>query len=318
MLDKSFTTLLDASFGDVDQLCSDVRHWDLEFQPLTATPSRATIGRVIQGGSRRFDCAYARFLINIDQRGAPPPGKFTFTIPGKKLNSIWWQGQHVEQQDILVYVPGTEMRSVTGRDFEVHLISLTEADIAHYAERCGLMLPSLSRLPSVFKAPDSLAREAQNVLGRMTSNPDGIDDCSLDEIAEKLVICWLSQIGIASRRKHVPQSSIALDRILSAVSSGEAASIRLSEICADTGLSRRALEIAFRERFDLSPAAFLKTSRLSATRRELMVATPQKATVGDIMAKSGFSHVGQFATDYRRMFGELPSDTLKQSGHKGR
>jgi len=28
----------------------------------------------------------------------------------------------------------------------------------------------------------------------------------------------------------------------------------------------------------------------------------------------GFWHMGQFARDYRRLFGELPSDTLRCSG----
>lgn len=30
------------------------------------------------------------------------------------------------------------------------------------------------------------------------------------------------------------------------------------------------------------------------------------------MTSHGYWHMSQFASDYRRMFGELPSDTLKQ------
>ena len=126
MLDRSFTTVLDAGFDDVDQLCSTVRLWDLDFQPLQSGTAPGSVARVIQGGTRRFDCAYARILLNIDQRGAPPPGKITFTIPGRQLDAIWWQGQATTANDILVYFPGTEMKSLTGNDFEVHLISLTE------------------------------------------------------------------------------------------------------------------------------------------------------------------------------------------------
>jgi AraC-like DNA-binding protein len=37
------------------------------------------------------------------------------------------------------------------------------------------------------------------------------------------------------------------------------------------------------------------------------------ATVGDVAAKFGFWHSGQFAADYWRAFGELPSVTLGRS-----
>jgi AraC family transcriptional regulator, ethanolamine operon transcriptional activator len=33
-------------------------------------------------------------------------------------------------------------------------------------------------------------------------------------------------------------------------------------------------------------------------------------TIGDIANTWGFWHMGQFAADYRRQFGELPSETL--------
>lgn len=311
LLDKSFTTLLDARFGDIDQMCADVRHWDLDFHPLQTDALTPSIGRVIQGMSRRFQCAYARFLVNIDQRGAPPADKFTFGFPGRNLNAIWWQGQHVSQEDVLVYFPGTEMHSVTGCDFEVHIISLSEEDIERYADRCGLKRPSSGRLPSLFKAPTFLIEEARSLLGLMTSDPLSIDDCSLDLFAENLVRCWLGQIGLVSKTATSHHSDQVLDQVLAAVSQGNSADVRVSELCENAGLSRRALELAFRERFNMGPAAFLKSSRLVETRRRLSAASSAEASVGNIMALSGFSHVGQFARDYKRMFGELPSVTLE-------
>ncbi|GHU15365.1 hypothetical protein AGMMS50225_28560 [Betaproteobacteria bacterium] len=39
---------------------------------------------------------------------------------------------------------------------------------------------------------------------------------------------------------------------------------------------------------------------------------PALDTVGDIAARWGFWHLSHFAADYKEMFGELPSDTLRQ------
>jgi AraC family ethanolamine operon transcriptional activator len=42
------------------------------------------------------------------------------------------------------------------------------------------------------------------------------------------------------------------------------------------------------------------------------MAAPE-SRVADIAIRWGFWHMGQFARDYRAMFGELPSETLKKS-----
>ena len=37
------------------------------------------------------------------------------------------------------------------------------------------------------------------------------------------------------------------------------------------------------------------------------------AGIRDIANRYGFWHMGQFAADYKKLFGELPSKTLKQN-----
>jgi AraC family ethanolamine operon transcriptional activator len=55
--------------------------------------------------------------------------------------------------------------------------------------------------------------------------------------------------------------------------------------------------------------AYFKTSRLNEVRQELKVA-PAGTTVREIAQHWGFRHTGEFAADYRRLFGELPSQTV--------
>ncbi|MFV2073945.1 MAG: helix-turn-helix domain-containing protein, partial [Thermoanaerobaculales bacterium] len=47
-------------------------------------------------------------------------------------------------------------------------------------------------------------------------------------------------------------------------------------------------------------------------RRALRSAT-QPTLVTDVANSWGFWHMGQFAADYRRQFGELPSETLRRA-----
>ena len=50
--------------------------------------------------------------------------------------------------------------------------------------------------------------------------------------------------------------------------------------------------------------------KLNTIRKELKHADPIKAKIVDIANNWGFWHMGQFATDYKRLFGELPKETI--------
>ena len=46
--------------------------------------------------------------------------------------------------------------------------------------------------------------------------------------------------------------------------------------------------------------------------RETLLESEPENSVSAIAARWGFDHFGRFAVEYRRRFGERPSDTLKQ------
>jgi transcriptional regulator GlxA family with amidase domain len=77
-------------------------------------------------------------------------------------------------------------------------------------------------------------------------------------------------------------------------------------------VSLRTLNRGFRERFGIGPKAYLLRQRLAAVRRDLIRATSDQR-VADAANRRGFWHMGQFARDYRSVFGELPSATLEAS-----
>ena len=74
----------------------------------------------------------------------------------------------------------------------------------------------------------------------------------------------------------------------------------------------RKLFEGFRKHFGLSPMAYLKKFRLGAVRQEIL----EDASVRNISVIAmgwGFSHLGRFASEYRKLFDETPSATLQRS-----
>lgn len=88
-------------------------------------------------------------------------------------------------------------------------------------------------------------------------------------------------------------------------------SLSLENLVDIGGVSARALFDGFRKFRGTSPMAYLKAVRLERARQDLIQASPD-ATVTAIACRWGFYQFGRFAAQYRAMFGELPSETIRK------
>lgn len=84
--------------------------------------------------------------------------------------------------------------------------------------------------------------------------------------------------------------------------------LTLESIAAAVGCSVRSLSEGFRQARGTTPMSFLRQVRLEGVRADLSNALPGKG-VSELALDWGFNHLGRFATEYRRCFGESPSDT---------
>jgi AraC-like DNA-binding protein len=90
--------------------------------------------------------------------------------------------------------------------------------------------------------------------------------------------------------------------------------IRLAEICAAVGMPERTLRTRCIEHLGVSPMRYLWLRRMHLARATLMRADPNTTTVTEIACDYGFWELGRFSVEYRRLFGESPSQSLHQSG----
>ncbi|MCZ7451301.1 AraC family transcriptional regulator [Agrobacterium rhizogenes] len=88
--------------------------------------------------------------------------------------------------------------------------------------------------------------------------------------------------------------------------------ITMSMVAEAVGVSVRALETGFRTFRETTPAAYLRSLRLSAVRNDLLDPSNLES-VGAICLKQGFFHFGRFSAAYRATYGENPSETRRRS-----
>lgn len=78
-----------------------------------------------------------------------------------------------------------------------------------------------------------------------------------------------------------------------------------------TGVTARALQKAFQRSGQPPPMTYLRRLRLEHAHTEFVDSDPATVTVTDVAGRWGFVHLGRFADQYRRQFGESPSETLR-------
>jgi AraC-like DNA-binding protein len=86
--------------------------------------------------------------------------------------------------------------------------------------------------------------------------------------------------------------------------------ITVGSIAEHAGVSVSSLYAGFKKYRNTSPMHFLKSIRLNRVREQLLASDPKTTTVTAIAYEWGFAHLGHFTTDYKRWFGESPSETL--------
>lgn len=90
--------------------------------------------------------------------------------------------------------------------------------------------------------------------------------------------------------------------------------ITLKSLVEQVFTSQRTLFYAFEQALGTTPMVYLKILRLQAVRRVLKAADAGTASISRITAEHGFYSHGHFSRDYKALFGETPSQTLRPRG----
>ncbi|WP_454916218.1 AraC family transcriptional regulator [Xanthobacter sediminis] len=88
--------------------------------------------------------------------------------------------------------------------------------------------------------------------------------------------------------------------------------ISLSHLVRASGASMKTLYKAFNTYHNTTPMGYVMRTRLERARRELENCNGSLRTVSEIAMAVGMEHLGNFSAYYKRVYRELPSDTLRR------
>jgi len=90
------------------------------------------------------------------------------------------------------------------------------------------------------------------------------------------------------------------------------APISIAALSRSVGVSERTLRNAFADVYRESPKRYFLNERLRRAQQALCDVRCADATVTAIATQHGFYELGRFALQYKAMFGESPSQTLRK------
>lgn len=314
--------VVERHFHDLDELAAAILHADVEFVPLS-TPAKMD-SRLL-----RLDLEEGASL-QIGEMDVPHlghavshTGVYQLAFPLASTAPLVWNGHAVERGNALLYRPGSELQgtaqsadrwavlTVPLARFQRTMVALWGTELPRFTENCRLARPDAAvalELPTVLERVLGVAREDAPAL----ASPD-----ARRGLTEQLLGLTVRALeGLTDRPAERERTLLSHSRIVAKAEEFMRARLALplyvADLCQATGVSERTLRSAFRNVYGVGPNRFLKLRRLNQVRRVLQRAG-MGSLVSEVATRHGFWDLGRFAGDYRRLFGESPSQTLRRS-----
>ncbi len=304
------------TFGDVDEqaVCLDSLY-PQRYQQLGPGRFRGEMIRIDLDGVIVVRERVNRRLLQTGSMRTPSIGWLVESEGRFRFNR-----QELEPQTAIFYRQGSE--------FEIQAAPSDLIGIAVIPERLagGASLPeslcneSLSegvrRLPlGLFVR---LQNAAQRALALFGADAPVVDAARCEALQFELIdlmgrVAALPRAGEPHRHGRARTFERAVRVAQQEIAADLAGAVSIDGLCRRIGVSRRNLFYAFDELLGLSPHRYRHALRLNAVRRAIKAEPRGEAAIADLAWRAGFAHPSRFAADYRRLFGERPSETLRRT-----
>lgn len=309
--------VIKAVFHDADEQAVQVRGWDTCYQQMTPGPFYGQLFEAWIGDMQVFRETTNQAIL---QRGAGRAGSLSFGIPLALSKPVTWRGTPVTSGAIGCFRSDEELDMCTPPDFDLVVVSLNPDDFFAFAEQVeGKDVRRLIHGKSVAHVSAARKELLTQVLLTVTrsigDNPALLADERVRRSLREAVYGTLVAAMESDNAYPVPGSTRQRSRIVAQAQEYLRCHvdepISIADLCETLGVSRRTLQYGFQEVLGINPVRYLRAIRLNGVRRELKSGKPHIA-VQDVAARWGFWHLSHFSADYREMFRELPSDTLRR------
>jgi AraC-like DNA-binding protein len=301
---------------DFESLRESVPASTSEVMQLEKGRMRGLLTRISVG---EFSVTSGSFSLGIRSQGILSERKLTLVMLLDTSGTVSTLGDDMRPGDIGISPPGVEhcVRYYGGGSFAAVSVGTTEF-LSFLKDEPRLNDPKIWRNRIFLRAPPNVATSAERRMNKIISwmsehghevSVDAADFWKRSLL--ELMTRGIMNASVLNNDLRTPSASALVHRIEDYVDAAGTRPMHLSEICNEFGVSRRSLHRAFDEIIGVSPATFLRQKRLCSVHAILRDSDPAKVTVAEVAAHQGFTELGRFSHYYHSLFGEYPSETLR-------
>ncbi|WP_175837042.1 helix-turn-helix domain-containing protein [Burkholderia anthina] len=304
------------SHEDVHDHGLAIAGWHQVYRQMTPGRFKGTVTQVLYDDFHFFRETTNR---RVAQTGLAPGGRTSLAVPLSVPLAGTFQGQPIDGYALLA------LRA--GEDFEFHtpegmgLVGISAAsDMVDELCEAEFGMAGARKLRHVTRLSDAqgvaLGARLSALIDDAQRNPACLEYAATRKMFRDAMLgMFLDALdqGIGVERRDITHATYSdiVSRCEKHLRDRPEEPVTVLELCRALRCSRRTLQTSFQRVADVTPVGYLRTIRLNAVRRLLRTASAQQLGVGEAAASWGFTHLGYFAREYRDLFGELPSQTLR-------
>jgi AraC family ethanolamine operon transcriptional activator len=302
--------------ADIDAHARAQPDWELRYEQLASGRFDGLVHHIQLPGAR---LVHEFCNLATRQRGRFVDGSYGFALGDAPMALAIFNGQRVERDAMMLGRAG-ELDLCTPNGYTLIAVVVDEALLnplwlQMYGKEPSAWMQSQLVVPTRSAATaDALRGRHRRALADAAALLASEGERAGAEVAmlhlrDGLLIEWFEALPAAVDASALPNAQARkrlVDRACELMLDHSSDPLSMLEVCRRVGASRRKLNYCFQEALGTTPVKYLRAVRLNGVRRELLAGAD---AIQDVAARWGFWHLSQFARDYRRQFGELPSRT---------
>ena len=260
--------------------------------------------------------------------GVSQSGSFVFFLRNSgHSHPMSLNGEAVTINDIAVFPPGKPFAVMCRGPHKWISISVP-LEVLEEAGFSRAQLHALGAAASLIRVLHPLARQlvaaATYAMELIQSTPISADASRYRNIERALLADLFTAITHSDASAHASTRQInrSLDRIvrqaLAFLRTQDGQDHHVEYLCRAIDVAERSLLRAFHKFFGIGPTQYLKLRRLNNVHYALRASGCKETTVTGVLTGCGVTELGRFAGAYKALFGECPSETLKQQSEAKR
>lgn len=202
-------------------------------------------------------------------------------------------------------------RSAVVANLQIERLRATAATIAGQTSRSFVIGERPQELD--LRQQRGMFRSFQHICGLIdatSADPRYAEMLGVDDLLYRWTVQALGLLTPADQTASGDVEHHRLDAVCDLVGTAYERPLTLTEMEAISGMSARALQYGFKTRFGCSPMEWQRRERIRMAHNRLLFAAPGE-TITQIAYSMGFASSAAFAAQYRRYFGETPSQTFR-------